>query len=92
MSQDTSTPVEPHAIPTPNNNCLHATQVPRTTLLRQIFNNTSLFQNTWNHASWNILEIHTRSGHSWTAGDTMHRQLNKKTWIKLLNRQAPAYR
>ena len=82
---------------------LHAIQLQTTTasmllkslglLLRQIFNNrSSLFQNTWNHASWNILEIHTRSDHSWTAGDTMHRQLNKKTWIQLLNWQAPAYR
>ena len=57
---------------------LHAIQLQTTTasmllkslglLLRQIFNNrSSLFQNTWNHASWNILEIHTRSDHSWTA-------------------------
>ena len=54
------------------------------------YDRISLFQNTWNHASWNIPEIHTSSDHSWTAGNTIHHLLNKNIWIQLLNWWAQA--
>lgn len=93
-SQDPT--LEPHAISTPYNNCLHMLLKSLGLLLRQIFNNgSSSFQNTWNHASWNILEIHTRFGHSWTAGYTHNACIvrsTRKHELNYLTDRAPAYR